>query len=284
MKMNKFEKLLKKLNSIDDEEVIQEAKEFLVKDKKFLSFLKKHKKWDLEAHDGLLKILDLPKNETGYYIDKYGKPVSYNGIRTLKKAKTELALNEAHKIELEKCKNDFKYFSKHYCFIMTKNGLGRPELRSYQEKLEDHMVKGEDLVILFSRQSGKTITTARYLLWLAIFKDIPITIGIVANKASGSKEVIDKVKKIFLELPIWMQSNVEVWNKTQVEFDHRSRILADVPSSDSFRGFTVNVVYCSHENEKITVRDKETGEIKQLSFRELYEDLLETNFNENLIE
>ncbi len=238
----KWKKLLKKINTLDKSDIF-EIRHDILENKDFLRFLKSNKKWSNTEHDGLLKLLDLQKNETGYYLDTYGRPVSYNGIRTLKKTKTELPLYEAHEIEQEKCKNDFLYFRQYYCFIMTKSGLARPEPRSYQQKLENKLISLEDVVILFSRQSGKTVTVGTYLLWLGLFKDLPITIGIVANKASGSKEVIDKIKKMFLELPIWMQSNVEVWNKTQVEFDTRTRILADVPSSDSFRGFTVNVVY-----------------------------------------
>jgi len=238
----KWKKLLKKINSLDKRDIF-EIREDIIENRDFLKFLEKNKKWSDEEHDGLLKLLDLHKNETGYYLDIYGRPVSYNGIRTLKKTKTELPLYRAHEIEQEKCKDDFLYFRQYYCFIMTKTGLARPEPRNYQQKLENKLISLEDVVILFSRQSGKTVTVGTYLLWLSLYKDLPITIGIVANKSSGSKEVIDKIKKMFLELPIWMQANVEVWNKTQVEFDTRTRILADVPSSDSFRGFTVNVVY-----------------------------------------
>lgn len=239
----KFKNLLKKINNLNDKETLIDLQEALSEEENFLNFLENKKDFTHEEHDGLLKLLDLPKNETGYYIDKYNRGVSYNGNRSLKKPKTELGLNKLHEIEYKKCSEDFLYFRYNYCFIMTKEGLARPESRSYQKDLEESLAKGEDLAILFSRQSGKTISTSTYLLWLFVFRDKPTTIGIVANKATGSKEVIDKVKKILLELPIWMTPNMEVWNKTQIESENRNRVLTDVPSSDAFRGFTVNVAY-----------------------------------------
>lgn len=243
MMEEKYRKLLLKINNIKDKETLLELQEALSEDSNFINFLENTKDFTHEEHDGLLKLLDLPKNETGYYIDKYGRGVSYNGNRSLKRSGTELNLNKLHKIELNKCKDDFLYFRYNYCFIMTKNGRARPESRSYQKQLEETLKNGEDAAILFSRQSGKTVSTSTYLLWLFTFRENPTTIGIVANKASGSKEVLDKIKKILLELPIWLMPNIEVWNKTQIESESENRILTDVPSSDSFRGFTVNVVY-----------------------------------------
>jgi len=243
MNVKKYKKLLTKLSKIEDKEALLDLQEILSEDEKFQKFLKSTYTFTHEEHDGLLNLLDSPKNEVGYYVDKYGRAVSYNGNRSLKKPKTEMKMTPLHKIEYEKCEKDFLYFRYNYCFIMTKEGLARPESRSYQKDLEEALKDGEDLVILFSRQSGKTISTSTYLLWLFAFRDNPTTIGIVANKASGSKEVIGKLKKILLELPIWMTPNIEVWNKTQIESESRNRVLTDVPSGDAFRGFTVNVVY-----------------------------------------
>ncbi len=239
----KFKNLLKKLSKVEDKEALLDLQETLSENEDFQNFLKNTTTFTHEEHDGLLNLLDSPKNEVGYYIDKFGRGVSYNGNRSLKKPKTEMHLSPLHKIEYEKCENNFLYFRYNYCFIMTKEGLARPDSRSYQKELEESLKDNEDLAILFSRQSGKTISVSTYLLWLFVFRKLPTTIGIVANNASGSKEVIDKVKKILLELPIWMTPNIEVWNKTQIESESRNRVLTDVPSSDAFRGFTVNVAY-----------------------------------------
>ena len=124
--------------------------------------------------------------------------------------------------------------------------------------------------------SHNTVTVGTYLCWKGNFNKNPINIGIVANKASGSMEVLSKIKNMYIELPFWMQKGIEVWNKTAIEFGDHTRIMCDVPSGDSFRGFTINYVYtdeCNKFNQKITVRNKETGEIENITFKELWERL-----------
>ena len=244
MNIKKYKKLLSKINSLELEYAeIAEIRSELENDVKFLKFLKQEKEWTYDEHDGLKKILELQKNESGYYMDKYGRGQGYNGIRTLRPSKADLDLSPLHDIELEKAKFDFKYFRKYYIIILTRHGYARPEPRSYQERLEDDLLSDEDLVILYPRQSGKTVSAGNYLCWKGNFNKNPINIGIVANKASGSQEVLSKIKNMYIELPFWMQKGIEVWNKTSIEFGDHSSIMCDVPSGDAFRGFTINYVY-----------------------------------------
>lgn len=169
---------------------------------------------------------------------------------------------EVYEVHLEdditlKCADNHILIDEHYNevfakdslekFIRTKRGTKKVlEVKklNYNENMYDLSIDSEKHTYYTNDiLSHNTISTSTYLLWLFVFRDKPTTIGIVANKASGSKEVIDKVKKILLELPIWMTPNMEVWNKTQIESENRNRVLTDVPSSDAFRGFTVNVAY-----------------------------------------
>ena len=226
-----------------DKKIINSIKEELTEDTTFINYCTSNLNWDKTELDGLQTVLELPKNSNGYFTDKYNQRISYNGIRTLKKANTEIDLNDLQQAEYDKCKNDYKYFRSNYCFITTKSGLARPEPRHYQDTLEDELLTLEDLVILYPRQSGKTVTAATYLLWRSIFHPTQIMIGIVANKPKTAREVLDKIKKIFLSLPVWMQPGVEVWNKSEIEYDNSTRIMTDSPSSDSFRGYTCNIVY-----------------------------------------
>jgi len=219
-----------------------ELREALWEDNEFVDFCKEKKDWTTEEHDWLLNILTIPKNEFGYFVDKFNERVSYNGIRTLKRSGTQINLSRIHKNEINKCKNDLKYFRKYYTFIVTRDGIQRPEPRKYQETLEESLNLLKDTVILYPRQSGKTVTTGTYLLWRALNKE-NINIGIVANRGPTAAEVLDKIKKIFIEMPIWLQMGIEVWNKGSVEFDNGVRIMTDSPSSDSFRGYTINILY-----------------------------------------
>ena len=76
-------------------------------------------------------------------------------------------------------------------------------------------------------------------------------IGIVANKAGLAREFLLNIKNIFLELPIWMKVGVESWNKSFVEFENGVRCLTDVPSQDSFRGFSI---HCAIMDETAFIR------------------------------
>jgi len=218
-----------------------EIRQMLCHDPEFIEYCKTKTDWTTEEHDWLLNILELPKNESGYYIDKFGERVSYNGIRSLKKSGTQLPLTPVHENEIKKCQ-DINYFRKYYAFIVTKDGLKRPEFRKYQDRLINTLVKLKDTIVMYPRQSGKTVTSSVYLLWRTLNKE-NINIGIVANKGPTAAEVLDKIKKIFIEMPIWLQTGVEVWNKGSVEFDNGVRIMTDSPSSDSFRGYTINILY-----------------------------------------
>ena len=110
-----------------------------------------------EEIDSVLKKIDIQKNEEDFYVDAFDNTISFAGIRTIKKENTILKLSEIHKNEILKCSKDFKYFRKFYCKIVTKSGIGRPEPREYQEKLEDNYLSGKDNVLLFGRQTGKCL-------------------------------------------------------------------------------------------------------------------------------
>ena len=96
---------------------------------------------------------------------------------------------------------------------------------------------------ILSHNSGKSVTTGLYLLWKSLFTP-NINIGIAANKLSLAMEVLDKVKKVFLELPIWLQQGVQAWNKTFIELENGTRIMTSATNSDAFRGYSVHLLLC----------------------------------------
>jgi len=239
----KYRKLLLKVHDFTDDEYIYDLLDQMLEEASFLKFVRRTYDWTLDEHNALIKLLEPRKNENGFYMDKYGQKVSYNGIRSLRRERVDMEFNALQKIEREKCVNSFKYFRNYYCFIVTKTGLARPEPRRYQISLEDELLSLEDLVVLYPRQSGKTVTVGNYLLWRAMFHSTAINIGIVANKPSTAREVLDKMKKVFMEIPIWLMNGISVWNKSSIEFEGGTRIMTDAPSSDSFRGYTCNIIY-----------------------------------------
>lgn len=100
-----------------------------------------------------LEILDLPKNDNMNYLDAAGKEISFMSSKNLKSPDTVLQLAPVHIQEIEKCKEDFKYFRDNYITIKTKSGLDFPEVRNYQERFIDSMLSDkEEVVGLMGRQ------------------------------------------------------------------------------------------------------------------------------------
>ena len=190
-----------------------------------------------------LEILDLHQDNEAYYLDSFGGQMSMAGNRRLKKPFVKVDMTEIHKEELTKCATDIFYFMNNYVRITTPKGINFVDPRPYQNDFIDllYPTQNEAIVSLQPRQSGKSVTVAIYLAWLYIF-DKDMIVGIAANKASMSKEFLNKTKNILVELPMWMQNGTTVWNKTAIESENGMRIMADATSQDSFRGFTCNII------------------------------------------
>jgi hypothetical protein len=192
-----------------------------------------------------LNILDLPKDNDQYYLDAFGNRVSQNGNRNLKKPFTKLNIASIHEDEIERCMNDIFYFMDNYVKIKTKQGVNFPDLRHYQKDFIASILpdENEDNIGLMPRQSGKSVSTAIYLAHCYNFSK-EMNIGIVANKGPMAREFLSNSKNIIIALPIWMQLGTITWNKGSIENENQMRILTDVPSQDSFRGFTISVLVC----------------------------------------
>ena len=189
----------------------------------------------------VLENLDVSKSLNGCYLDAFEKEVGYNGIKTLKRPYTKLPLTQIHINEIEKCSQDIFYFVRNYCRILTKEGVTFPQFRQYQIDFLEKMSTGNDVVATVCRQAGKSVSVGLYLLWKALFtKDI--NIGICANKLSLATEVLDKIKKIFIQLPIWLQQGLEAWNKTYIVFENGTIIMTSAGDSDAFRGYSIHIM------------------------------------------
>lgn len=133
-------------------------------------------------------------------------------------------------------------------YIKTVNGISRV-IAVIDLEIEEHMydisIDSEDELYysngILSHNSGKSISTGIYLCHQYNFNK-ELNIGIVANKGSMAREFLSNVKNMFIELPIWMQQGTLVWNQGSIQNESKMRILTDVPSSDSFRGYSIHIL------------------------------------------
>lgn len=190
-----------------------------------------------------IEILGTGRDQEQYYLDAFNNRITYDGNRQLKKAFTKMALSPIHIEELKKCADDLHYFKDNYIKIRTKSGVNFPDMRKYQNDFLDIILpdENENVISLQPRQAGKTISVSVYLTHKFIFST-EMNIGICANRAPMAREFLNNVKNILIELPIWMQQGLVVWNKGNIENENGMRILTDATSSNSFRGFSCAIV------------------------------------------
>lgn len=113
----------------------------------------------------------------------------------------------------------------------------------YQYNLFEKFQKHRFNIALLARQSGKTTAVAVFALWYATFHKDKV-IGIVSNKEKVAKMILDRLKRMYEGLPIWLKPGVSEYQKTGVTFDNGSRITISATTPDAFRGETLNLLIC----------------------------------------
>lgn len=170
------------------------------------------------------------------------KNIFYNGNRKLKKAGISSEMTNEQISEFIKCKNDPIYFCKTYVKIVDlDNGIVTFDMWDFQEEMMLKYTKNRFVINLLPRQMGKSITTVAFCLHEAIFKSNQ-SIGVLANKASTARKILQQAKRMYENLPFFLQVGVVEWNKGSIELGNGSSIVAESGNSDAVRGFTFNTI------------------------------------------
>jgi hypothetical protein len=145
----------------------------------------------------------------------------------------------------------------------------RTHMYCVQVDTDDPLDENNHLLYTDGILSHNTTTAAAYLLWRAMF--VPDTqILITANKFV---QIMDRIRYGYEECPNFIRAGVVEYNKGTITFDNGSRITARATTPDAGRGLSITVLYCLAGATTVTVRDKITGEIKDISLADLYLDL-----------
>lgn len=143
--------------------------------------------------------------------------------------------------EWKTCRSDILHFAETHCKLMTPEGIKNIELRLYQNNYLKHLTKSQLSIYLSCRQSGKTTTSAIFLLHYACFNVDKNTL-VLGNKRKTAVEILDKIKKIYLELPFFLKPGIYKWNESEIVFDNGCRIMAEATTINSGIGFTFHCV------------------------------------------
>lgn len=140
-----------------------------------------------------------------------------------------------------KCKNDIIYFAEKYCKLMTPEGIQHIHLRDYQIKYLKHLTSSQLSIYLACRQCSKTTMSSVYLLHYICF-NVDKTALCTGNKRRTAVEILDKIKKIFFELPYFLKPGIYKWNEAEIAFDNGCRVMAEATTLNTGIGFTINLL------------------------------------------
>jgi hypothetical protein len=154
----------------------------------------------------------------------------------VKRANAECDYTPKQVLELKKCIKDPIYFIETYVKILhPKRGKVPFKMYAYQKKLIRHLQENRFSAILMSRQVGKTISIAIFLLWQASFKnDFPILIASKDN--AHAIDIADRIRYAYEELPMWLKPGCKYYNKHSIAFDNNSSITTSATTEKTGRG------------------------------------------------
>jgi len=166
----------------------------------------------------------------------------HRGNPLIRAHNTKYAFNKHELLEFKRCKEDPIYFIENYIYIINLNdGKTLFKLYDFQKEMITSYKENNRVVVVSGRQQGKSITSASFLLWFAIFRKDKTT-ALLANKASTAKEILSRVNLMLECLPFFLQPGCRNINKSSIEFSNGSEIFCAATSSSSIRGRAVDVV------------------------------------------
>jgi hypothetical protein len=148
--------------------------------------------------------------------------------------------------EIKRCKEDIIYFAYNYCYIQTSNGVmlikDAGGLRDFQEQILKSFQANKYNILMASRQIGKSVTSAIFILWFSLFH-AEKTCLVVADNFTTTKELMDKFRISMDNLPFFMKPGIKHINSGNIKFDNDSRIVGRTTTKKSGIGLSVNFLY-----------------------------------------
>jgi len=199
----------------------------------------------------------------------------YMGNPNVPSRGAEFEYTEEMLSEISKCKEDILYFAEEYFTILIP-GKGKEKITLFaaQKRVLAKMISDRFFCLISSRQCGKSTIMTIYLLWLAIFFGDE-RILLVANKEATAIEIFGRIRLAYELLPNWLKSPVDgEYGKTSMKLENDSRISISTTTGTAARGQSVS---CVDGESIVTIKDKETDIIFDISMRELNEILKNDN-------
>lgn len=142
--------------------------------------------------------------------------------------------------DIEKCRKTILYFAENFFYITNLDrGKIKIELHTFQKKILRSLRDNRFIVLLASRQIGKTTLMTIYALWNSCFFEDQ-RILIVANKEQTAMNIFKRVRMAYEKLPNYLKPGVIEYGKTSMVLANGSSIGISTTSSDAGRGDSCN--------------------------------------------
>lgn len=182
------------------------------------------------------------KIHDGVVVKRFQNPwfKSEVGIR---RAGLTFRMTDIEQAEYFKCAVDIHYFAETYCQVKTEDGsVDNILLRDYQKDILDLFTDNRFSILMASRQVGKTISSAIFILHTILFNNDK-NVMIIANKGDTAIEIVDKIKSIYTLVPLFLKPGVKNWNQKSLVFENGCRIKTSTRTKTPAIGFTIDVLY-----------------------------------------
>ncbi len=144
--------------------------------------------------------------------------------------------------ELQKCKDDIFHFAEtHFHVVSLDEGKIKIPLYKPQKRILKSLISNRFVVLLSSRQAGKTTLMCIYALWSVCFNPDQRVL-IVANKEDTAIKIFRRVRMAYELLPNYLKPGVKEWGVTGMILANDSSIGISTTTSDAARGDTVNTL------------------------------------------
>jgi hypothetical protein len=167
----------------------------------------------------------------------------YNGNINLKRINVGIEWTPDLVQEYLKCSQDPIYFVEKYMKIVNVDkGLMTIDLYPYQHQILNVVKDNRYTIVATARQAGKTTSIVGVILHYIIFNPEK-TVALLANKGDTAREILSRIQLAYQHLPKWLQQGIIEWNKGSFVLENNSRVIASSTSSDSIRGFSINLLF-----------------------------------------
>ena len=168
---------------------------------------------------------------------------AYLSNPNLKKVGVDIEFTQEQIEEYVKCAKDPIYFIRKFVKIIhVDHGLIPLDLYEYQERMVSTFNDNRFVITKMPRQSGKSTAVVGYILHYILFNQDK-NVALLANKAELARELLDRLKKAYENLPLWLQQGIVVWNKGSIELENGSKIIATSTTGSAARGQSFSLVF-----------------------------------------